>query len=174
VRNKESEHLIAKESPYHEDVPCSEIVLFLLSHPEIDIAVEIEWNGFAFKDLEGIRPVKQSHVDASTVRTIIVDYLEIGIFDLRLIDKILKDVPVLDFADAEDCMINFVVFLHRADDSSHVLKLFRILHLSPVVGSIRKVLVIVLSVIMICVKEVLEIVEPYDIALPRKDNSLII
>ena len=55
-------------------------------------------------------------------------------------------------------------FLHRPDDLGHVVKFLAILHLGPLVGTVRQVLIVVLAFVMICVEQVLEIVEPNDMA----------
>ena len=93
-----------------------------------------------------------------------MDDLVVRVGDGRLRDEVLQHVAVLDFAHAEDGVIDLVVVLHRTDDRGHVVKLLLVLHLSPLVGSVRKILVVVLPFVVIGVEEVLQVVEPYDMA----------
>ena len=171
VGYEEREHLAAEHSADHEDVTGAEMVLVLLAHLEIDVAVEVERDGAALEHLEKLRPVEQGDIDSTTVRTIIVDDLEVGISDLRHGHEILEDMPVLDLADAEDCVIDLVVIFHGADYLCHVVELLVIFGVGPVVGSVGKELIIILALVMDSVEEVLKIVESDHIALLAAGNG---
>ena len=91
--------------------------------------------------------------------------LEVGIGDSRLCDQVFKNVTVLYLADAQDCMPYLVLVLHCTDSTGHVLELFLVLGLCPLVGAVGKILIVVLSVVVIRIEEVLKVVETNDVAL---------
>ena len=93
-----------------------------------------------------------------------MDDLEIGGRNLRLADQVLEDVPVLDFTDAQDGMVAPVVVSHRPDDRCHVVELLLILGFRPVVGTVGKILVVILAFVVVGIKEILQVVESDDIA----------
>ena len=62
-------------------------------------------------------------------------------------------------------MVHLVVIFHRPDDLGHVVKFLAVLHFCPLVGPVGKILVVILTLVVIDVKEILKVVEPYDMAL---------
>ena len=109
-------------------------------------------------------PVEQGHVHSSSVRTVIMYDLIVGVGDFRLADEVLEHVPVLYLADSEYGMIGLVVIRHRPDDGGHVVQFLLVPCLGPFVGPVRQELVVVFPFVMIGVEEVLEVVESEHIA----------
>ena len=150
----------------HKDVAGTEIVPFLLRlDPVYRTALECEGNGLAFDEREDLRLIKESHIDASPVRTVIMDDLVIGLRNLRFHDKILEHKPVLYLGNSEQSMPCTVILLHGPYDLGHVLKLLLILCLSPFVLSLRKEFLVILGRIIVCIKQILKVIESYDIVL---------
>ena len=58
-----------------------------------------------------------------------------------------------------------VFLLHRLDDLGHVLKFLLIFSLSPLILSFRKELLVVLCRVVVCIKQILKVVESDDIVL---------
>ena len=158
--------LTVNGSVNHEDITCPEIVPFLLRLDPVDrAALECERNRFAVEEGEYLRIIEESHIHASSVRTVIMDNLIIRFRYLRLHDEILEHKPVLYFRNAEKGMPCSVLLLHGLYDLGHVLKLLLIFRLSPFVFSFREEFLVVLRRIVVCVKEILQIVESYDMVL---------
>ena len=165
---EECEHLAAKHSAHHQDVTGAEVLLLFLGELELHLGIlEGEGDGTALKHLEDFGAIEQGDIDATAIGTVVVDYLVVGLGNLGLGHEVLEDVPVLDFAHAQDGVPDLVVLLHRADDGGHIVELLLILHLSPFVRSVGKVFVVVLAVVVVGVKEVFKVVKTYDIALFR-------
>ena len=165
VRHKEREHLALDFTADHQDVTGAEILLRILVHVELDVlAVEIIRNRLALNQFELFRPVKQGHVHASSVRAVIVHNLIIGVGNLLLADKVLKHVTVLHLAEAEDRVVSLVLFRHGLDDGRDVVEFAVVAGVSPTVGSIGEIFIVILALVVVGVEEVLDIVEAYDIA----------
>ena len=88
-----------------------------------------------------------------------MDNLVVGLGNLRLDHQFLEDIAVLHLADSQDSVPDLVLVLHGADDLCHVVEFLAVLHLGPLVGALRKVLIIVFTFVVISVKQVLEIVK---------------
>ncbi|MBO6220425.1 MAG: hypothetical protein J6N46_00670 [Bacteroidales bacterium] len=162
----ESEHLIIDGTTDFKDVPRPEISLLLRSHGELyRLGIESERNGPAPQEGELVRTVKQCTVDTAPVRSVIVDYLEIGIRNLGLDHQLFENVAVFDLADAQDGVVNLILLLHGADNLGHVVEFLAVLDLGPLVGSVGKILVVVLAFVVIGVKQVLKVVETDHVAL---------
>ena len=166
VRNIEREVLAVDGSMHHEDVTGTEIVPLLLTlDPVYGAALESERNRFAFNEFEHLRLIEQSHVHSTSVRSVIVDDLIVRLCDLRLHHEVLEHESVLDLRHAEDGMPCTVILLHRPDDLGHVLKLLLIFRFSPLVLSLRKEFFVILYRIVVCIEEILKVVESHDIIL---------
>ena len=166
VGHVESEHLIRYCPADFEDVPGTEIGLLLRSHAELDVGrVKSEWDRAALQQSELVRPVEQGTVHAAAVRTVIMDNLVVGLSDLRLDHELFQDVAVLDLADSQDGVPDFVVIFHRPDDLGHVVELLAVLGLCPLIRTLGKVLIVILALVVIGVEQVLKVVEPDDMAL---------
>ena len=96
-----------------------------------------------------------------------MDYLEVGVGDLGVGHKVLQDVAVLDLGHSEDCVPSAVVLLHGGYHLGHVAKFLLVLGLSPLVGAIGEILIVVLAIVVDCVEEILKVIEADDIALAR-------
>ena len=95
-----------------------------------------------------------------------VNNLEMGVLKLRLGHEVLENKTVLDLGNTEDGVEGSVGFCHFRNDGGHVVEFLLIFDVSPLVGSVRKELVVVLSLFVIGVEEILQIVEPDDVILP--------
>ena len=95
-----------------------------------------------------------------------VNNLEMGVLKLRLGHEVLENETVLDLGNAEDGVEGSVGLCHFRNDGGHVVEFLLILDVSPLVGPVRKELVVVLSLLVIGVEEILQIVEPDDVILP--------
>ena len=166
MSNIDGEVLAVDETMNHEDITCPEVVTLLLALDPVDRAsLECERNRLAVKEGEHLRLVKQGHVHTTTVRTVIMDDLIVSLCDLRFHHQILKHKTVLDLGNSEKGVPCTVFLLHAPDDLGHVLKLLLILHLSPLVLSLRKELLVVLCRIVVCIKQILKVIESDDIVL---------
>ena len=96
-----------------------------------------------------------------------MDDLVVSVGDLGVVHQVLEDVAVLDLADSEDRVIDLVVILHCTDHPGHVVDLLPVLAFGPLVGAVRQVLVVILSLVMVGVEEVLKVVEPYHVGTLR-------
>ena len=144
----------------HKDVSRPEIVLFLLVQGYLHLGRrKCERKGLAVDIVKLIRTIQQSHVHTSTVRTVIMHNLEIGIRDFVLADEILKHEPVLNLADTKNGMIYAVILLHRANNMRHVEKFLLVFGFSPFVLAVRKELFVVLARLIIDIKKILQIIE---------------
>ena len=153
-------------SMHHKDVTGLEVVLLVLGHDEIDgTSLEGERDRLAVKILEHLRLIEQSHIDSTSVRAVIVDYLIVGLSNLRFHHQIFQHETVLDLRNSEQSMPGTVLLLHGPDHLGHVLKLLLILRLGPLVLSFRKELRVVLDRIVIYVEQVFQIIETHDIVL---------
>ena len=160
------EMLAVDKAMHHEDITGLEIVLLFLVHDKVDrTSLECERNRLAVKEGEHLRLIKQSHVHTTTVRTVVMDDLIVCLRNLRFHDEILEHETVLDLGNSEKSVPCTVLFLHAPDDLGHVLKLLLILHLSPLVLSIRKELLVVLCRIVVYIKQILKVIESDHIVL---------
>ena len=159
--------LSVNASVYHEDIPGAEFLLLLRAEGNRDFgALEGERNGPAVNEGELVRPVEKPHVHAAAVRSVMVNNLEMGVLKLRLGHEVLENETVLNLGNTEDGVEGSVGFCHFRNDGGHVVELLLIFDVSPLVGSVRKELVVVLSLFVIGVEEILQIVEPDDVILP--------
>ena len=160
VRHEEGEHLAAQQAAHHQDVARAEIRLLLLIHIELDAAARKgERDRTALQHLEHAGPVEQRHVHATTVGTVEMDDLEVGLRNLGLDHQVLEDVAVLDLAHAQHGVPDLVVLLHCPDDRGHVVELLGVFDIRPLVFAVGQIFIVVLALVVIGVEEVLEVVE---------------
>ena len=112
-----------------------------------------------------LRTIQQRHIDASSVRAVVMDNLVVRRLDFRLADQVLQHVTVLYLAESQHRMESFVLICHSLDDRGDVVKFLLIFRLCPLVLAVRKELIVILSIIVVCVEEILHIVEPEHITL---------
>ncbi len=94
-----------------------------------------------------------------------MDDLVIRIGNGRFDDQVLQHMAVFDLGNAQDRVPDPVVFLHLGNDPGHVGEFLVVFRLGPLIGAVGKVLIIVLPLVMIRVKEILQVVETYDVSL---------
>ena len=164
VGDEEREHLALDLAPDHQHITGAKVSLRLLVHVELYVlTVEIKRNGFAFNQFELLRPVKQGHIDASPVRTVIVHDLVVRVGDLLLAHKILKHMAVLNLAQAQNRVESLVLVSHRLDHRGDVAELAVVPRVSPAVCPVGEIFIVILALVVVGVEEVLDIVEADDI-----------
>ena len=164
--NIDSEMLAVDKTMHHEDVTCPEVVTLLLRLDPVDrAALECERNGLAVEESEHLRLVKEGHIHTTTVRAVIMDDLIVCLCDLRFHHKVFKHKTVLYLGNSKQSMPCTVFLLHGLDHLSHVLKFLLVLCLSPLVLSFREELLVILCRIVVCVEEILKVVESDHIVL---------
>ncbi len=152
------------QSVDHKNVTGAEIIRVRIR--EIYIRpLECERNGLAVQVCELIRFIKKSHVHSTPVRAVIMDYLIIGIHDSLLTYQVFENQPVLHFGHSQNSVISAIIFSHLGHDLGHIALLDIIFGLSPLVFSFRKILGIVLYRVIVDVKEIFEVIEPYYVIL---------
>ena len=111
-----------------------------------------------------LRTIKQGHVHASSVRSVIMDNLIVRSLDFRLVHEVFQHVSVLYLAESQHSMESLVLLGHRLDYSSDVVEFLLIFRICPLVLSLRKELIVVLSLIVVRIEQVLDIVKAENIA----------
>ena len=163
-----SKMLTIDKSVNHKYIPGAEIILGLLVKGDLYFGIiEVERNALAVKIGKLLWLVKQGHVHASAVRSVIMHDLIVGICYLRVRNEVLKHETVFYLADSQNGMITPIVIFHCLDDLCHIGNLLLVLRLGPLVLAFRKELFIVFCRVVIYVEEVLKIVEPYHIIAGR-------
>ena len=163
--NEERKHLAVKQSPDHQDVTGAEIVLAFLVHGEGDgRGIEVKRDGLALFYREIFRSVEQCHIDASSVRSVVMHYLVVRRLDFRLVHQVFQNMAVLHLAESEHCMICLVLISHSSDDGSDIMEFLLVFRLGPLVLAVRKKFVVVLPVVMVSVEKVLDIVKAQYVA----------
>ena len=168
MAHEEGEHFPVDGTAYHQDVTGAESILFFLrplAPVDARIVVESERNGLGRNVFEDFRPIKQGAVHTAAVRAVVVHDLEVGGRDGGLRHQVLQDMAVFHLGNAQHGMPGTVVLLHLRYHLGHVLQLFGILDLRPLIGAVGQVLIVVLALVMIGIKQVLQIVKTYYVGL---------
>ena len=113
-------------------------------------------------DCKEFRVIYQGTVDATVVRAFNMHVLIVACSQFGLGCKVAHDMVVLHFGQTDQCTahIRKDISPHLGQHRRHVVQLVRVLHLVPMITSLRCEIIVVLSLVMHAVEQILLVVEP--------------